>query len=183
MNTCERTVYARELCASHYQRERAYGDAEHVPVRRRAGEAARFWSKVDKTETCWLWTGGKSASGYGKFWADDGRSLRAHRWSYVQAKGAIPKELQLDHLCRTPACVRPDHLEAVTPRVNTMRGEGPAAANAVKTECPKGHPYDDENTYHMPPSRTLPNGGRGCRACRREAYLRWVERGKAQAGR
>jgi HNH endonuclease len=51
-----------------------------------------------------------------------GRQIYAHRAMYEQEVGPIPKGLVLDHLCRIPACIRPDHLEAVTSGVNTGRG-------------------------------------------------------------
>lgn len=126
----------------------------------------RYWSKVEKTETCWVWKGTKSKSTseiYGAFPRKiNGKTIvkRAHHVSYVLAKGEIPDGLVLDHLCRNPLCVNPDHLEPVTQQVNTLRGIGPTAKNAQKTHCPKGHPYDEANTYHY-------KGGRGCRECRR----------------
>jgi hypothetical protein len=46
----------------------------------------------------------------------------AHRAYYEDAKGAIPPHLDLDHLCRVPACVNPDHLEAVPRAINVRRG-------------------------------------------------------------
>jgi hypothetical protein len=84
----------------------------------------------------------------------------------------------LDLLCRNRRCVNPAHLEPVTTRQNLLRGETFQAANAAKTECPQGHPYDDDNTYPIPNG-----GGRGCRKCRREAdrryRLRNIEKGNA----
>jgi hypothetical protein len=82
-----------------------------------------------------------------------------HRWVYEQLVGPIPAGLVLDHLCRNPACVRPMHLEPVTQQENILRGQGLAAANAVKTECSRGHPYTEANTYRRP------DGYRDCREC------------------
>lgn len=89
-------------------------------------EADRFWPKVDKTPTCWLWTAAWMDIGYGKFrvgsMVDNTRRLMpAHRWAYEQEKGLIPEGLELDHLCGVVQCVRPDHLEAVTHHENTRR--------------------------------------------------------------
>jgi hypothetical protein len=92
----------------------------------------RFWSKVRKTETCWLWTGGTSGNGYGKF-AVRRVSFRAHRLAWEEANGPIPDGLQLDHLCRVKLCVRPSHLEPVTGTVNIRRAFGDT--------CRLGHPY------------------------------------------
>lgn len=71
---------------------------------------------------CWLWTGRKLPFGYGRFSAN-GPHL-AHRFSYEFFVGPIPQKLTIDHLCRVPSCVNPDHLEPVTLAVNVMRGNG-----------------------------------------------------------
>lgn len=121
---------------------------------------SRFWSKVDKTDTCWLWTGAKIPKGYGRFW-DGRRCAYAHRFAYELLVAPIPDGLSIDRLCRVPSCVNPAHLEPVTTRENNLRGVGIAAINIGKTHCPQGHPYSAENTYRYksgPPYRK-------CRAC------------------
>jgi len=118
----------------------------------------RFWEKVEKSDGCWLWTGARNSSGYGVFWLPGDRWVTAHRWHYEQMNGPIASPLQLDHLCRTRACVRLDHLEVVSARENTLRGIGLTAQEARRTHCPRGHPYDLFNTY-------IWKGCRGCRAC------------------
>lgn len=120
----------------------------------------RFWDRVNKTKTCWLWTGGLKSGGYGSFYSD-GRSHAAHRFAYELEVGPIPEGLTLDHLCRVRTCVNPLHLEPVTRKVNTLRGIGPTALHKRKTRCPEGHEYDETNT------RIRPNGGRDCRECHR----------------
>jgi hypothetical protein len=123
---------------------------------------ARFWAKVNKTETCWLWTAGKHSAGYGviNLCVGVNQVAYAHRLSYEWAKGPIPDGLEIDHLCRVRNCVNPDHLEAVTGAVNNLRGESAAARHSRKTHCPRGHAYSGQNLYR--PKR----GGRQCRACR-----------------
>lgn len=78
----------------------------------------RFWEKVNKTKTCWLWIACKNKAGYGSFNGGE----YAHRFSYEELVGEIPKGLQIDHLCRVRHCVNPKHLEAVTNQVNGQRG-------------------------------------------------------------
>lgn len=134
----------------------------------------RFWLKVDKTGEggCWVWTAGKFSSGYGAA-VVNGRTRPAHRVSYELVVGDVPDGLQLDHLCRNRSCVNPAHLEPVTCRTNLLRGETLAAANAAKTHCPQGHPYDDVNTY-VSPGRGL----RHCRECMRRNRLASYHRRK-----
>lgn len=83
-------------------------------------EVDRFWSKVDRDPDCWLWLGLRNAYGYGRFFIPGGERL-AHRYAYEFEVGPIPEGLTLDHLCETPACVRPDHLEPVTNAENLRR--------------------------------------------------------------
>ncbi len=75
--------------------------------------------EVDGTSGCWLWLGARHSHGYGTV----GRPTQlAHRWMYQQIRGPIPQGYDLDHLCRTPQCVNPAHLEPVLPSVNCQRG-------------------------------------------------------------
>jgi len=72
--------------------------------------AERFWNKVDKSGTCWLWTAGqRNASGYGGFLYNGKHSL-AHRVSYEIEIGPVPDGLLVLHRCDNPLCVRPSHL-------------------------------------------------------------------------
>lgn len=107
---------------------------------------------------CWLWTGDTFRTGYGRFRADHGR-VRAHRYSYVAHGGTLAPNMVLDHLCRTPACVNPEHLEQVPPRINVLRGTSPAARRAKQTHCKSGHLFDEQNTY------VRASGWRRCRRC------------------
>src|SRR3990167_1922059 len=137
--------------------------------------AERFWAKVDKNGpipshrpdlgVCWLWLARKDYDGYGRFTLDRRNSVAYHFLA-----GPAPSGLEWDHLCRNRACVRPDHLEAVTSRMNTLRGETAAARNAAKTHCPQGHLYDLFNTYFNKV------GGRVCRICGRAYGRAWYKK-------
>lgn len=70
---------------------------------------------------CWLWLGALSAKGYARFHDRSYIVVWAHRWAYVHFRGRIPKGKHLDHLCRVPSCVNPDHLEPVTVKENNRR--------------------------------------------------------------
>ncbi len=71
----------------------------------------RFWSKVEKSEGCWLWVGHRNKAGYGKLRnGSQHKYLLAHRASWLLAHGELPDELLVCHKCDNPPCVRPDHL-------------------------------------------------------------------------
>lgn len=124
-------------------------------------DAPRFWANVNfhggqahlndplvehsrVTGDCWLWTGhgsGSGLAGYGRF-RIYGKLEQAHRLSYKDFNLKLPNELDVDHLCRTLRCVRPDHLEAVTVSENVRRGKGYLRN---RTHCKHGHELTDEN--------------------------------------
>lgn len=144
--------------------------------------ATRFWVMVNRTDTCWLWTGVLNKGGYGSFRPDPKRpTIPAHVWAYVQANGPIPKGMVLDHQCHDPKvchlgnkcphrhCVNPAHMIPVLSGTNTSR-DRQSSNEARKTHCPHDHPYDDQNTYFTPA------GKRQCRTCRNE----WQRRFKAK---
>lgn len=131
----------------------------------------RFWAKVEvgsvpefapDLDACWLWTASRAPlNGYGSFYFN-GRPRPAHIAAYMMFVGPVPDGLELDHLCRVRRCVNPQHLEPVTRRENVRRGFNPAAINARKKHCRRGHEFTEENT------RITPSGRRNCRACNRE---------------
>lgn len=123
---------------------------------------------------CWLWIG-RLCDGYGRFDVHDSarkKSLpkRAHKWAYENLRRPVPPDRQLDHLCRVRCCVNPDHLEAVTSKENTLRGEGVSADNSRKRHCPKGHEYVSRTDKGQPYRR--------CLICHRVDNKKWKEKKK-----
>ncbi len=120
-----------------------------------------FWARVQKTETCWLWIGGKTEKGYGNFSTPSGYVL-AHRFSYFNFKGELIDGLTIDHLCRNHDCVNPEHLEQVTIQENIIRAV-PFRKKSIlrhqRTHCLNAHEYNKENTI------LLKVGGRICKQC------------------
>ncbi len=136
----------------------------------------RFWSKVRKTRTCWLWMSHLDKDGYWRFWYN-GKAVPAHRFAYEIWVGPIPEGLTIDHKCRIRHCVRPFHLEPVTNRINILRGVGAAAQNARKTHCINDHELTGNNVYTY-------RNGRDCRTCARaNARRRYYRLAAAKGGR
>ncbi len=134
---------------------------------------------VDRTEDCWIWTGARSTARpgfvYGRFQLSRGRAVSAHRLAYQFLIGPIPEGHQLHHECQNRLCVRvhPNHVRPVRP---IEHPDGGGAMNRNKTHCPRGHPYDESNTYRK-------NGRRSCRPCRVEAMRRYHERQRSMKAR
>jgi hypothetical protein len=119
---------------------------------------------------CWLWCGAIDRYGYGVVRLGP-ETAGAHRATYELLIGPIPDGLQIDHLCRVRRCVNPQHLETVTQRENLHRGDTVNVRYASRTHCPKGHPFDEANTY------VRSTGARRCRACMNEYHrLRYQRR-------
>ena len=72
----------------------------------------------------------------------------------------VPKDMEVDHLCRNRKCCNPKHLEVVTPKINNWRSNSPAAINHRKTHCSNGHEFTLENTYIR-----KDGNGRMCKIC------------------
>ena len=125
---------------------------------------ARFHRMVlpESGTGCWLWQGPRMPNGYGKVRSGPGQRERpAHKVAYEHYVGEVDRGLQLDHLCRNRACVNPQHLEPVSPSVNTDRQDH---ANRRKDVCPRGHPYP-----RGPDGQWIRgvDGKRRCPTCRR----------------
>lgn len=103
------------------------------------------WVPDKPLDDCWVWMGAAKLSGwtgsmYGRL-SRRGEHFAAHRWAYELLEGPIPEGYELDHLCPDTLCVRPDHLEPVTPEENDRRRlerlrEAVRAANRVSEGKP-----------------------------------------------
>lgn len=120
------------MCVRHYKRWVRHGDPlagqkfrDNVAV---TPPEKRFWSKVDKSQPCWIWTAGCFPSGYGSF-RFNGVMTGAHRVSYEFVHGPIREGMEIDHKCHNRKCVRPDHLRLVTKKQNMENHRGPMRSN------------------------------------------------------
>lgn len=160
---CGRRVPSSRVCGMHRERMRLTGTYAD-PYRPTREEA--LWARVEKSDSCWHWTGSINHQGYGVFTFDDTQSY-AHRSVYELVVGPIPDGYVLDHVCHSVdtscvegsdcphrRCCNPGHLEPVTAGTNCER------AAARRLTCRRGHPWVQANIY------IRRNGSRGCRACR-----------------
>lgn len=117
--------------------------SKEIKRRKRKPVEERFFSKVQKTPECWLWTGAKDREGYGRF--DTEETCLAHRFSYLRFVGPIPEGYCIDHICRNTTCVNPQHLRPLTAAENTMISRGVAPRYARRDKCAHGHPLMGQN--------------------------------------
>lgn len=119
----------------------------------RCDELSRFMAKIEVMPWgCWWWTGARNTKGYGSTWIGK-EAKTAHVVAYQVFVGPVPPGYEVDHLCRFRCCVNPEHLEAVTPKINTSR----RAARRIAQTCRRGHPKTDRSY---------------CVTCKREADAR-----------
>lgn len=127
---------------------------------------------------CIVWTASRHKSGYGKVgYKDDGikSTFLAHRVAYTIRYGAIPDGMTLDHICKNPSCVNPEHLKPMKLSENVKAG-----GNTLKTHCPRGHEYTPKNT-RIEKQSSGKGFGRICRACAADSAR--LSRAKRKAAR
>ena len=140
--------------------------------RPRSTVAQFFWDKIEKTPSCWIWTGKRIKGGYGQM-NRHGRSVLAHRFSFELANGLIPEGLLVRHSCDNPSCVNPEHLLIGTQKDNIRDciERSRKWMPPHKTHCPQGHPYANQEPIRWPNGKI-----HGCRICGYLASRRWLER-------
>lgn len=127
---------------------------------------------------CWLWKGAHNKSGHGRVCIpNQARTGYMHRVVYELLVGPIPEGLHLDHLCRQPPCCNPQHLDPVTPLINTQRGIG----HGSETHCPQSHPYSGDNLHIYQTAKGGPR--RVCRQCRHDYMIEYRALRKAARAR
>lgn len=141
----------------------------------------RFWSLTDRTSTsgCWLWTGYKYKSGYGRICFKMKRLL-CSRFSWYLTYGEIPAGKLVCHTCDNRLCINPNHLFLGTHMDNhlDMVSKGRENFQKPRAYCKNGHFWTKEITYsYLKPSGKF---GRQCKLCwkikakMKQSLVKWV---------
>lgn len=121
-----------------------------------------------KDDKCIEWMGACDNNGYGRVW-NGTKVVSVHKYVYECLIELVPYGLELDHLCCNTKCFNIYHLEAVTHKVNTLRGNSPLADKARQIHCIRGHSLSEDNLY------VKPDGRRVCRICARNYQIKFRE--------
>lgn len=140
----------------------AFGSHQFKSITQHRGikmDKERFFQKVLKTHSCWIWMASLDHRGYGRFKFNK-KAVRAHRFSFELFNGPIQECLTIDHVCRNKKCVNPDHLRTMTRAENASIGN----KNREKpSQCQRGHEFSGKNLY------IDRNGHRKCKTCQNQS--------------
>ena len=163
------------ICRSQMVKNHYWRHNTRTPV---PDENTSFWNKVNKTESCWLWTGRLNDEGYGHF-----RGMVAHRFSFLKHEGLLKRSEELHHKCNVRHCVNPEHLESLEKAAHSkLHVEAGAYKNngahltqmhKAKTHCKLGHPYAGDNLIIDKYS-----SGRRCKICEQAKFKRYQAKRK-----
>lgn len=85
-------------------RHRADGSSTRTEI----SDEERFWSKIEKTDTCWNWLASTTNSGYGQGYFEGSVAL-AHRIVWNLETGSDPGLFFMENKCGKRSCVNPQH--------------------------------------------------------------------------
>jgi hypothetical protein len=129
----------------------------------------RLLSKIEKTDSCWIWKDRPSSRGYGRLNIHQRGSILAHRLSYELHIGEIPSGHVIHHQCGNQLCVNPAHLEPITQAEHILKEGHIKQKRLATTHCPKGHEYTLANTVI---AKTKYGVGRNCKQCNADRWKR-----------
>ena len=176
---CERPMRARGLCSPHHKQHKMGKPLKALRIRKRdcVSPEDHFWSRVDKSSGCWVWTGPLTPAGYGQLRVDKTLYM-AHRYSMLLKHGQLTEGLVVDHMCFNRACVNPAHLREVNLTGNGQnRGtfSGSTGRRNVFPSHSKLNPYRVQlyvanRAVHIGVFATLDEADSAAIAARREHY-------------
>lgn len=167
---CNSKTRCKGLCHTHYIQQLSGKHLTPIKVhpRRKLTPPVVTYDEVpcpvaSLNGPCHIFRGYKDKRGYGRVYSRETTSL-VHKYVWEQLNGPVPDGLELDHQCMVKSCCNPNHLRAVTHKVNSTENVKGASwqINIMKTHCPQGHEYTPENTRVRHAKH-----GRECKTCAR----------------
>ena len=168
---CDRPAKVKGMCRNHYtaawNRENQIWkkyrsvmiDYSSLPVDLQTRAEMAFWRRIDQTSGCWLWTRSPGAKVRYGVVSIPGYSIYAHRMSYELARGQIPQGMLVDHECRAPNCVNPEHLRLANKSQNAQN-VGLSASNESGYRGVSWHTQTGQWQVHVRSNGVRYYGGR-----------------------